>query len=225
MRVNSVANTSLLTLPCASASSSTRHHLKEINPSFCTHRIHLEEGAKNEVQPQKHLNPTLKEVVKKEVFKLKGIGIIDPIPHSTWLSPNHVVSKKIGMTIGENSQGKCIEVFMDDFIVYGKDFDSCLNNLEVFIDANLVLNFEMCHFMASYGIVLDKLNSSPILQTPNWNLPFEIMRDASDYALDRKGMDNPVVDHLSRIVKKQDENLLREHFFDEYVFKLDLHTP
>ena len=38
-------------------------------------------------------------------------------------------------------------------------------------------------------------------------------------------MDGHVVDHLSRIVKKWDENPVREHFFDGYLFKLDLYTP
>ena len=38
-------------------------------------------------------------------------------------------------------------------------------------------------------------------------------------------MDNPVANHLGIIVQKQDGNPVREHFFDEYLFKLDLHTP
>ncbi|KAA0032002.1 Transposon Ty3-I Gag-Pol polyprotein [Cucumis melo var. makuwa] len=63
--------------------------LKGIDPSFCTHRIHLKEGAKNKVQPQRHLNLTLKEVVKKEVLKLKDANIIYLVPHSTWLSYFH----------------------------------------------------------------------------------------------------------------------------------------
>ena len=52
----------------------------------------------------------------------------------------------------------CIEVFMDDFTVYGDSFDMCLDSLirvlEKFIETNLVLNFEKCHFMVEQGIVL-----------------------------------------------------------------------
>ena len=53
---------------------------------------------------------------------------------------------------------KCIEVFMDDFSVFGVSFDVCLNNLKVVLkrclDTNLVLNWEKCHFMVTEGIVL-----------------------------------------------------------------------
>nr|XP_027096219.1 uncharacterized protein LOC113716121 [Coffea arabica] len=161
---------------------------------------------------------------------------------------------------------KIIEVFMDDFSVYGDSFDTCLDNLKLIlircIETNLVLNWEKCHFMVEHGIVLghivsskgievDKakidiisalpypasvrevrsflghagfyrrfikdfskigaplfqllqkdvafefddmcerafnklkelLTSPPIIQPPDWNLPFEIMCDASDYAV------------------------------------------
>ena len=161
---------------------------------------------------------------------------------------------------------KIIEVFMDDFSVFGKSFDDCLDNLALIlkrcVDTNLVLNWEKCHFMVKQGIVLghvvsekgievDKskvdlvrclpppssvrevrsflghagfyrrfikdfskvsrpltlllqkdvpfrftekcneafetlkksLSSAPIVQPPDWSLPFELMCDASDYAV------------------------------------------
>ncbi|GKA91584.1 reverse transcriptase domain-containing protein [Tanacetum coccineum] len=159
-----------------------------------------------------------------------------------------------------------MEVFMDDFSVFGDSFDSCLSNLEKMLkrceDTNLVLNWEKCHFMCKEGIVLGhkisksgievdrakvdviaklphpttvkgvrsflghagfyrrfiqdfskiarpmthlleketpfvfskdcidtfqtlkkKLTEAPILVVPNWNLPFELMCDASDFAI------------------------------------------
>ncbi|XP_048635041.1 uncharacterized protein LOC125608650 [Brassica napus] len=159
-----------------------------------------------------------------------------------------------------------VEVFMDDFSVYGSSFSACLSNLCRVLqrceDTNLVLNWEKCHFMVKEGIVLghkisekgievDKakidvmvglpppktvkdirsflghagfyrrfikdfsmitrpltrllckeatfsfdveclqafkklkgeLVSAPIVQPPDWDLPFEIMCDASDYAV------------------------------------------
>ena len=51
-----------------------------------------------------------------------------------------------------------MEVFMDDFSVYGTSFTSCLNNLKKVLqwceETNLVLNWEKCHFMVKEGIVL-----------------------------------------------------------------------
>nr|XP_028961481.1 LOW QUALITY PROTEIN: uncharacterized protein LOC103409283 [Malus domestica] len=159
-----------------------------------------------------------------------------------------------------------VEVFMDDFSVFGDSFDQCLQNLSLVLDrcikTNLVLNWEKCHFMVRQGIVLghlisnrgievDKakidaieklpppttvksvrsflghagfyrrfikdfsnisrplcnllakdapfvfdeacveafkklktlLTTAPIVAAPNWSLPFELMCDASDYAV------------------------------------------
>nr|GFA52578.1 reverse transcriptase domain-containing protein [Tanacetum cinerariifolium] len=53
---------------------------------------------------------------------------------------------------------KTMEVFMDDFSVFGDSFSSCLTNLDEMLkrceDTNLVLNWEKCHFMCKEGIVL-----------------------------------------------------------------------
>ena len=51
-----------------------------------------------------------------------------------------------------------MEIFMDDFTVYGSSFEQCLNNLETVLqrckDKQLALNWEKCHFMVTEGIVL-----------------------------------------------------------------------
>ena len=51
-----------------------------------------------------------------------------------------------------------MEVFMDDFSIYGKTFDGCLVNLEKVLqrckEVDLVLNWEKCQFMVREGIVL-----------------------------------------------------------------------
>ena len=51
-----------------------------------------------------------------------------------------------------------MEVFMDYFSVYDKDFDQCLENLDKVLkrcqETHLVLNWEKCHFMVREGIVL-----------------------------------------------------------------------
>ena len=57
----------------------------------------------------------------------------------------------------------CIEVFMDDFSIYGSFFNDCLTNLSKVLDRcienNLVLSYEKCHFMVSQGIVLGHIIS------------------------------------------------------------------
>ena len=51
-----------------------------------------------------------------------------------------------------------MDVFMDDFSVYGSSFEGCLENLEQVLtrceETNLVLNWEKCHFMVEEGIAL-----------------------------------------------------------------------
>ena len=51
-----------------------------------------------------------------------------------------------------------MEIFMDDFTVYGSSFEQCLKNLETVLqrcqDKQLALNWEKCHFMVTEGIVL-----------------------------------------------------------------------
>ncbi|GJR99041.1 reverse transcriptase domain-containing protein [Tanacetum coccineum] len=168
------------------------------------------------------------------------------------------------MAIFHDMIEETMEVFMDDFSVFGDSFSSCLSHLDKMLkrckDTNLVLNWEKCHFMVKEGIVLGhkisktgievdrakvdviaklphpttvkgvrsflghagfyrrfiqdfpkisrpmthllekdtpfffskecieafntlkkKLTEAPILVAPDWDLPFEIMYDASDY--------------------------------------------
>nr|GEW84177.1 DNA-directed DNA polymerase [Tanacetum cinerariifolium] len=170
------------------------------------------------------------------------------------------------MSIFHDIIKKTMEVFMDDFPVFGDSFSSCLTNLDKMLnrceETNLVLNWEKCHFMYREGIVLghkisksgievdkakvdviakllhpttvkgvrsflghagfyrrfiqdfskiarpmthllekktpfvflkecidafntlnNKLTEAPILVVLDWNLPFELMCDASDYAI------------------------------------------
>ncbi|GJY75137.1 reverse transcriptase domain-containing protein [Tanacetum coccineum] len=155
--------------------------IKGIDPSFCTHKILMEDDFKLAVQHQRRVNLKIHEVIKKEVIKLIDAGLIYPISDSPWVSPVHCVPKKGGMTVVKNEDNELIptrltkrdrttftcpygtfayrrmpfglcnapgtfqrcmmaifydmieetmEVFMDDFLVFGDSFSSCLSYLD-----------------------------------------------------------------------------------------------
>ncbi|XP_048228932.1 uncharacterized protein LOC125369797 [Ricinus communis] len=79
-----------------------------IIPSYCLHKILMEDEFKPVVQPQRRLNPHIKEMVKKEVIKLLDVGLIYPISDSAWVSPMQVVPKKGGMTVVKNEKEELI---------------------------------------------------------------------------------------------------------------------
>jgi hypothetical protein len=62
------------------------------------------------------------------------------------------------MSIFSDLIKKVMDVFIDDFSVYGKTFQDCLANLNKVLKqcqlADLVLNWDKCHFMVREGIVL-----------------------------------------------------------------------
>ncbi|XP_073307370.1 uncharacterized protein [Primulina huaijiensis] len=67
-----------------------------------------QENAKTSQQPQRRLNPHMKDVVKTEVLKLLDVGIIYPISDSKWVSPTQVVPKKSGITVIKNEKGELL---------------------------------------------------------------------------------------------------------------------
>ncbi|GJY25809.1 reverse transcriptase domain-containing protein [Tanacetum coccineum] len=62
------------------------------------------------------------------------------------------------MAIFHDMIEKTMEVFMDDFSVFGNSFGTCLSHLDKMLkkceDINLCLNWEKSHFMVKEGIVL-----------------------------------------------------------------------
>ena len=66
--------------------------------------------------------------------------------------------QKCMMVIFSDIDENFIEIFMDDFSIFGSSYDHCLNNLNMVLqqceETNLVLNWGKCHFMVRQGIVL-----------------------------------------------------------------------
>ncbi|XP_075087985.1 uncharacterized protein LOC142169940 [Nicotiana tabacum] len=82
-----------------------------------------------------------------------------------------------------------MQVFMDDFSVVVDSFDDCLRNLKRVlkrcVETNLALNWERSHFMVheDFEELKKRLVTSSIIVAPDWEQPFELMRDANDYAV------------------------------------------
>nr|GEU81219.1 reverse transcriptase domain-containing protein [Tanacetum cinerariifolium] len=104
------------------------------------------------------------------------------------------------MAIFHDMIEKMMEVFMDDFSVFGNSFETCLSHLDKMLkrceDTNLCLNCEKSHFMVKEGIVLghkiskngievDKAKVNVIAKLP--------------YPTTVKGAKNLAADHLSRL--------------------------
>ena len=139
------------------------------------------------------------------------------------------------MAIFSEFIGESMEVFMDDFSIFGPSFDACLERLtqilDICIKKRLLLSWEKSHFMVREGIALGHLVSGKglevdktkveviqdlalpklirelrsslghvgfyhcfiqdfskvlfkiILQSPNWDLSFEIMCDTLDFVV------------------------------------------
>ena len=72
------------------------------------------------------------------------------------------------MSIFSDLAEEVMEIFMDDFKVYGSSFEQCLHNLGTVLqrckDKNLALNWEKCHFMVTEGIVLGHMISAAGLE-------------------------------------------------------------
>ena len=82
--------------------------IKGISPAICQHRINLMDESKPSRDPQRRLNPVLKEVVRKDILKSLDNRFIFPIADSTWVSPVHVVPKKSGITVVRNENNELI---------------------------------------------------------------------------------------------------------------------
>ncbi|GJV06769.1 reverse transcriptase domain-containing protein [Tanacetum coccineum] len=161
--------------------------IKGISPSYCMHKILMEDDYKLVIQPQRRLNPKVQDVVKNEIVKLLDSGLIYPnsdrffqiliapedlektmftCPYQTFayrrmpfgLCNAPATFQRCMMAIFHDMVEDFMEVFMDDFSVFGKSFDCCLANLDRMLarceETNLVLNWEKYHFMVKEGIVL-----------------------------------------------------------------------
>nr|GFA47204.1 reverse transcriptase domain-containing protein [Tanacetum cinerariifolium] len=161
----------------------------------------------------------LKTQKKAIAWKQMDIKGIDPefCPHKILLEEEHS-PKRCMMAIFHDMIERTMEVFMDDFFVFGNSFSTCLTNLENMLkrceDTKLALNWEKSHFMVKEGIVLghkiskkgievDKAKIEVILKLPHPTTVKGIrsfLGHEFDFkVIDTRGAENYAVDHLSRL--------------------------
>ena len=69
--------------------------MKGVHPDTCIHHIYTQGEVTPIRQPQRRMNPTLKDIVKEDIQKLLNVKFIYPISDSKWLSPLVVVPNKV----------------------------------------------------------------------------------------------------------------------------------
>nr|GEU91261.1 reverse transcriptase domain-containing protein [Tanacetum cinerariifolium] len=113
-------------------------NIKSINPEFYTHKILM----KRTLHQQSN--------IRRETFAYRHM------PFGLCNAPG--TFQRCMMAIFHDMIKKTMEVFVDDFFVFGNSFQSCLSYLEKMLkrceDTNLCLNWEKSHCMVKEGIVL-----------------------------------------------------------------------
>ncbi|XP_057747472.1 uncharacterized protein LOC130966668 [Arachis stenosperma] len=182
--------------------------LKGISSGICMHKILLEDDAKPSIQSQRRLNPIMKEVVQKEVMKLWKGGIIYPISDSPWVSPVHVVPKKGRITVVPNEKNELIPTRTVTGWRMCIDYRK-LNEATRKDHFPLPFMDQMLERLAGHASIREfkkkRLSSAPIISPPDWNLPFELMCDASDFV-------------VGAVLGKRKDNLVHVIYYASKVF-------
>nr|GEZ58827.1 reverse transcriptase domain-containing protein [Tanacetum cinerariifolium] len=102
------------------------------------------------------------------------------------------------MAIFHDMIEKTMEVFVDDFLVFGNSFSTCLTNLEKMLkrceDTKLALNWEKSHFMVKEGIILGHKISKKGIEVDKAKI-----KEFDFKVIETKGAENYAADHLSRL--------------------------
>nr|GFB33650.1 reverse transcriptase domain-containing protein [Tanacetum cinerariifolium] len=139
--------------------------IQGINPEFCTHKIliwrvcidyrKLNEATRKDHFPLPFMDQMLERLAGNEYYCfLDGFSDYFQIP----IDPRDQEKTTCMLAIFHDMVEKTMEVFMDDFSVFGNSFENSLSRLDKMLqrceDTNLSLNWENSHFMVKEGIVL-----------------------------------------------------------------------
>nr|GEZ11656.1 retrovirus-related Pol polyprotein [Tanacetum cinerariifolium] len=104
------------------------------------------------------------------------------------------------MAIFHDMIEQTMEVFMDDFSVFGNYFSTCLTNLERMLkrceDTKLALNWEKSHFMVKEALKYLFSKKDVKARLLRWIL---LLQEFNFKVIDTKGAKNYVADYLSRL--------------------------
>ncbi|GJY56593.1 reverse transcriptase domain-containing protein [Tanacetum coccineum] len=176
--------------------------IKGINPQFCTHKILIEENAKPVVQHQRRVNLKIHEVIKQEVIKLLDAGLIYPISDSMdkskkmstiafWTdSPatfrsrlTHLIKRRLpSPALRDNAYTSYAFWVIHCTGQRSKDFSKIARPMTHLLEKETPFFFSK-ECIESFNTLKRKLTEAPILIAPDWDLPFELMCDASDFAI------------------------------------------
>ncbi|GJV83454.1 reverse transcriptase domain-containing protein [Tanacetum coccineum] len=140
--------------------------IKGVDPEFCTHKILMEEDYETSSRVKTSMIPIDPKDQEKTTFTCPyGTFAYRRMPFGLCNAPG--TFQRCMMAIFHDMIEKTMEVFMDDFSVFGDSFSTCLSHLEKMLkrceDTNLSLNWEKSHFMVKEGIVLGhKISKSGI---------------------------------------------------------------
>ncbi|XP_048227247.1 uncharacterized protein LOC125369277 [Ricinus communis] len=173
--------------------------IPRIHPSFCSHKILMEDSFRPVVQPQRRLKPNIKEVVKKEVVPKKGRIIViknekdELIPIRTIpIAPED--QEKISFTCPYGT-----------FTYRRISFGLC----------NAPTTFQRC-MMAIFHDIIEE--SVEVFMTTSQCLEYDIE------IKDKKGTENLAADHLSRLENLSFvalyEKAIDDSFPDEHLYQV-----
>nr|GEZ23843.1 retrovirus-related Pol polyprotein from transposon 17.6 [Tanacetum cinerariifolium] len=114
-----------------------------------------------------------------------------------------------------------MEVFMDDFLVFGNSFDQCLANLDKILarceETNLVLNWKKIHFMVKEGIVLGHKISGKEIEVDKAKINVLLLQGFNIKIKDKNGAENLAAYHLPRLKNPNIGELTKEEIIDKFL--------